>query len=641
MNNAFSENFNSGDDFYMWVNHHWLEKNPIPSDYQRWGGFTVLDNENKDKIKKILEEEYPKDSPFHKLNIIYKQAFDLENRNKCLSEVNELLKPIENAKTIEELLITIIDYKLTFGLTGPFSMFVSNDFKDSNINILHLNSGGLGLPDRDYYFSKENMNEREKYVEFLERYSKYFNKKLNTKALNTEAIYKIEEYLAEHTYTKIEKRKPELQNNPRNLTEIISDYPSFSFLEYAFKKLGKKPGKINVINPKYLKNLELLFKEEKLQNWKDYFTFRFLSAISSFTTEESEKIFFDFYGKVLSGTPEMKPLWKRALMNTENQLGFLIGKKYVEKNFSENAKKQVLEMIKYLIKYLNDRMAGLDWLGDITKKKALEKLEAITYKVGYPDKWREYKADITMENSYLRNNLNCNIDDNKHEFDKLYLEIDKTQWEMFPQEVNAYYSPLTNEIVFPAGILQPPFFSEFVDKAYNFGAIGTVIGHEITHAFDDQGSKFDAKGDLNKWWTDEDYEKYKLKTEIIKEQYNKYSINNVKVNGDLTLGENIADIGGITIALEGFKKYLNHNNQINSQLNLQKELAKFFISYCIIWRCNTRDEEMKVRLLTDPHSPPEFRVNGVLKNIDDFYTTFKISKENKLYLPKENRAKIW
>ena len=331
----------------------------------------------------------------------------------------------------------------------------------------------------------------------------------------------------------------------------------------------------------------------------------------------------------------MHSVWERSLINTQNQLGFLIGQQFIKKHFSETAKHIALDLVKYIKQYLNQRIKVLDWMSESTKLKALEKLDKMNIKIGYPDKWREYKSNIQPEFSYLKNNLYCNMDDHQYIYDKLYKPVDKTEWEMFPQEVNAYYHPSVNEIVFPAGILQPPFFSEKYDMAMNFGGIGSVIGHEITHAFDDQGCKFDSNGDLKNWWTELDYENYKKKTDLIKNQFNNYSINGMKLNGELTLGENIADLGGVSIALQAMKQYLKENPSHNIEYNNLSPIQRFFINYAIIWRGHYREEEIKNRLLTDPHSPPIFRVNGIIKHIDEFHNSFNISNKY------ENRLKIW
>ena len=638
-NHNFSQKYSHDNDFYMWVNEHWIENNPIPPNHQRWGAFSVLDLDIKHKIKKILEE-----TDNSQLHILYNQGLDLETRKQTIEEIKKLLEPIQKSSSIDELLKVVVDYKISFGLPSPVNFLVGNDFENSNFNILHLTAGGLGLPDRDYYLSDAHKREKDEYILFIEKYINFFN--LPDSNNRVQNIYKLEESFAEYTYNNVQKRLPEIQNNPIILEDLLKEYPNFTFVKILFEKLNVTPGKINLNNPTFFKHINKLLSIIDLQTWKDYYIYKFLVSVNSFLSEEVEIIYFNFYSKVLRGAKEMHSIWERSLINTQNQLGFLIGKKFVEKHFSETAKIMALDLVKYIKKYLNERIKNLDWMCDSTKIKALEKLDKMMIKIGYPDKWREYKSNIKSEFSYLKNNLFCNLDDHQYMFDKLYKLVDKTEWEMFPQEVNAYYNPSINEIVFPAGILQPPFFSENYDMAMNFGGIGCVIGHEITHGFDDQGCKFDSNGDLKNWWTESDYEHYKKKTELIKNQFNNYSINDIKLNGELTLGENIADLGGLIISLESMKKYLQEYpseniNKIFNSGNSFTPYQRFFINYAIIWRGNYRDEEIKNRLLTDPHSPPIFRVNGILKNIDDFYNSFILSENSKLYLANENRLKIW
>lgn len=631
----FNKLVKPSDDFFSFVNSEWIKNNPIPSDYSRWGSFVILTEENQKKVKEILEESYPEESKYNKLNILYKQGLD-ENTRKDISEIYDYLKEIKSCDTLQKLLQLVINYQMTWNIESPFRFTVFNDFDDSTYSILHIFTGGLGLPDRDYYFLENKSKERDEYKKFLQKFNDYFEL-----SLDIDGIYDLEKQLAEFTHTKVQKRNPELLRNPRTLDQLKSEYPSFEFLSYFFEKLQVQPGKINISNPVFFANLNKLFYEISLNLWKDYFTYKFLHTVSSYLSVELEKLVFDFYGKFLTGTPEMKPLWKRSIDNVENQLGQLIGKKFVEKYFSERAKKEALEMIHYLKSELRNSIKNLDWMDNTSKTKALEKLDLMTIKIGYPDKWRAYKADLKFTNSYLKNNLLCNKDDNEYRFNKLYKPVDKTEWFMDPHAVNAYYSPSNNEIVFPAGILQPPFFSEHFDSALNFGGIGTVIGHEMTHGFDDEGSKFDGFGNLNIWWSEQDKQKFRSKTDIVKNQYDQYHINGDKVNGQLTLGENIADLGGVCIALEGFKNFLKQHPEKNISIDGFTPIQRFFLSYARIWRYSVRPEEMKKRLLTDPHSPPELRVNGILKNIDDFYLAFDVGESDKLYLDKSSRAKIW
>jgi len=619
LNINFSKKYTPESNFYLWVNQGWKDENYIPDDYQSWGSFNSLEQENKLKIKNLLE----KGDVDIKCKILYEQGLKRKDNN----EINKFLDEIQNCLTLDKLLNISIALYLMFHINHPINFCVYNDFTDSDINILHLDTDGLELPDRDYYFLKSKNKERNEYKIFLRKYADYF--KLFT--LDIESIYNIELELAEATLTNVQKRNIDLQNNPTELSILLKKYPSFTFLKY-FKK-----GKINISNPKFCEKLNELLKSNKysLQVWKDFFKMKVLLSVSSYLSEEVENIYFNFFSKILSGTPRMKPLWKRSLNIIESKLGFLLGKSFVSKYFNEKSKSNALEIIKYLKLDLHNRIKTLNWMDDLTKTKALEKLDNMGIKVGYPDKWREYNVDIKKENSYFKNIILCNIDDSDFIFSKLYQKVDRTEWHMNPQMVNAYYSPSSNEIVFPAGILQPPFFSENYDTALNFGGIGMVIGHEMTHGFDDEGCKFDAKGNLNNWWSPKDYKKYKEKTDLIKQQYNKYSIDGESVNGELTLGENIADLGGITIALESLKKYLKENPSENKLIDNLSPYQRFFINYARIWRCNTRPEEIKHKLLVDPHSPPELRVNGILKNIDDYYKHFNIKTDLMI------RAKIW
>jgi putative endopeptidase len=632
---AFSPNFAPGNNFFMYVNENWINTNPIPNDFSRWGSFTVLQELNNKRVKDIVESSYPEGSEFNKFSILYNQGLDESSRNN-INEIHYYINEIQSTKSIDDLLRLVVDYQMTWNIGSPYYFSVYSDFDDANMNILHLFTGGLGLPDRDYYFLESKQKERDEYKNFIKKFCEHF--KLN---LDLEGIYKLEEKLAEHTHTRVQKRKPELLKNTRTLEQILGDYPSFEFVKYFFEKRNVTPGKINLANPNFFFNLNKLYYELSLQLWKDYYTLKFLMSVKDYLSTDLEKICFDFYGKVLSGTQEMKPLWKRVLSNTEDQLGQLIGQRFVAEYFSPKAKNDALEMIQYLKNELRSSLQNLEWMEANTKTKALEKLDKMKVKIGYPDKWRVYTSDIRKDHSYLKNNLLCNKADNEYRLNKLYNEIDRTEWFMDPQMVNAYYSPSYNEIVFPAGILQPPFFSENYDKALNFGGIGAVIGHEMTHGFDDQGCKYDAFGNLNNWWTEIDNEKYKSKTLVLKNQFDNYVIESMNVNGELTLGENLADLGGVTIALQGLKNYLKENPSEDKLIDGLTPVQRLFVSYSRIWRSNARPEDMKQRILTDPHSPPLFRVNGIVKNIPEFYEVFKINTTDELYLEPNLRAKIW
>ena len=630
LNINFSNNYLPQNNFYLWVNENWKNENKIPKERERWSAFDIQNENINLKIKKLLEEP---NKEYIKCQLLYKQGLK-RNHN---SEIYEYLEDIDKCNNIEQLLNLIIDYQILFKINSPFILNIQNDFLDATTNILHIYTGGLGLPDKSYYNLDSKENIRNEYKIFLKKYSDCFNIKLDI-----ENIYNIEIELAECTYTNIENRNHLIQNNPMYLNEILTKYPSLTCLSYLFKKINKKSEKINIINPKFMSKLNNMFSlESKFKIWKDYFKMKLILSVANYLSQEIEEIYFNFYSKILSGIPNMKPIWERSLINVNNKLGFLIGKYYVEKYFNSESKTTILKMIIYIKEVLYDRINKLDWMHDATKVKAIEKINTMDIKIGSPDKWREYNQIMKKDYSYLKNNILCNLDNFKYVFSKLYDKIDRTEWFMNPHEVNAYYSLSRNEIVFPAGILQEPFFSDKYDIGLNFGGILSIIGHEITHAFDDEGSKYDAKGNLNNWWTPDDFKNYNLKTNNLLEQFNKYSVENESVNGKLTLGENIADLGGVTIALESLKKYLIDNPKNNININNFTQIQRFFINYAIIWASNTRKEEIKNRLLTDVHSPPEFRVNGILKNIDDFYLAFNVKENDLLFLYKKDRVKIW
>jgi len=638
-NNFFSKKkFTPGDNFFMYVNDKWIKSksNYIPDDLSSLSHFTILQDLNNKRVKEIVEDSYPNDSDFNKFSILYKQGID-EKTRKNIKQVYEYIDKINSTTSIEKLLELVTDYQMSWNIGSPFYFSVYSDFENANINILHLFTGGLGLPDRDYYFSQSNQYERIEYKKFLIKFCNYF--KLSN--ININNIYNLEEQIAKHTYTKENKRDPNKLKNTITLKELLKTCPSFKFVKYFFNKLNVIPGKINLSNPTFFSMLNGLYTDSKLQLWKDYYTVKFLMSVKDYLSNDLEDICFEFYDKVLKGTQQIKPLWKRVLSNTENQLGQLIGQCFVKKYFSDKAKLDVCKMIIYLKKELRNSIKKLDWMENETKKKALEKLDNMKIKIGYPDKWKVYTSDIKKENSYLVNNLMCNKSDNEYEFNKLYKKIDRTEWFMNPQTVNAYYSPSYNEIVFPAGILQEPFFSENYDKALNFGGIGAIIGHEMTHGFDDQGCKYDAYGNLKNWWTDGDSKKYKSKTDILKKQFEQYDIGGIKVNSEMTLGENLADLGGVTIAVRGLKKYIKKNPSDNILIDGLNPIQRLFINYSRIWCSKSRPEETKQKLLTDPHSPPLFRVNGILKNIPEFYKVFNVKKFNDLYIKPKERAKIW
>ena len=641
-------------DFYSYVNKDWLEKTRIPDEHSHWGTFSILEKNNKNMIRDLLEKSN------NIASILYKQ-FLIKNNKEDLFIIQRIFYNIDIQNTKLNLFNYMLLLHITFNIHFCLSIDVSSDLDDANFNILHIKSDGLGLPDRDYYFLENKKDIRNKYRIFIDTYSKLFNENLDVNN-----IYNIEKLLASNTYTQVENRQPELLNNPIFFDDFIKKYNNLFFIKSIFNKFNIEqpltkskvlqskpkvlieqhsniacstikevpytsliePNKINILNPKFMNYLNTLIDTISLDKWKEYFKFKVMCSLNKYLTFEIEKCYFDFYGKIINGIKTMKNNKDRSIEITENLLGDVIGKMYVEKYFNPDSKHVVEEMVNNIKNELRIILRNNDWMEESTKEKALVKLDKMNMKIGFPDvpvPDKYSNININSNNPYLKNILLIKKANSLYEASFLYKPLDKSRWFMSPHQVNAYYSPSYNEIVFPAGILQPPMFSLCQDIGSNFGGIGTIIGHEITHGFDDQGCKFDGDGNLKNWWSDNDKIKYNKKTQIIKEQYTKYHIEGQNVNGELTLGENIADIGGVKLSLNALKRF-----------RLGKYYMKdFFINYANIWKIKYQKEKILEKLITDPHSPNIFRVNGVVYNINDFYNTFNI--ENKI----SNYDVIW
>ncbi len=634
------DDFKCGDDFYNYVNNEWILNTKIPDDIQRWGVFQILQDNTLNNIKKILEIPDEKlDSNYKKLKIIYNQFFDYNKRSDPTNIffIQKIFDQINLCVNNDELFRLMFNYELEFNISFPINLIITSNLKDANEVILHLGSGGLGLPDRDYYFDESKEDIRIEYKKFIKKYSQLFGL-----IIDPDTIFNLEKKLAEKTFTRVQKRIPELSDNLTTWSELIKNVPNLKYIEKIFEKANKTPGKTNILNPGYIQFVNDLFHFSNVYDWKQYFCLKIMLTFNNCLSENIEKTYWEFYAKTISGIEKMKPVWKRSLENLEKLLGELLGKFYIEHYFDKKSKDKAIQIFQYIRLELEELLNNNKWMENETKLKAIEKLNKMKIKIGYPDKYeKDYDLleGILESNSFLKNIIKIRKFNIKYKIKKLYKPVNRYQWSMYAHNVNAYYSPNLNEIVFPAGILQAPFFSIDQEDAFNFGGFGSVIGHEITHGFDDQGSKYDSNGNLNNWWTKSDLIKYKQKTDIVKKQYENYTIEGEQINGSLTLGENIADIGGVYISLKAFEKYLQANPNVKKYNFTPKQL--FFINYANIWKSKARKEEILLRLTTDPHSPPMFRVNGVLRNIDEFYEEFKVNSSNKMFLKPEERARIW
>lgn len=622
---------NYKDDFYTYINSEWLNNNKIPDDLSKWSVFNELEEINNNKLKKILESENINEN----LKIIYNQYNDinLKFHPNNLNIINNIINIINKINNYNELFDIMFKLSLLLDISLPININISPNLKNSKLLIPYIVTNGLGLPDKDYYFLKKKKKIRNKYKKFINNYLNLFNIKLDAKY-----IYYIELLLAEKTYNNIDKSNPELQHNIYNYYDLIKLYPNIKYIKYIFVHTNIQPGIINVTNLKYIELLNTLIPNIKLEYWKNYFIFKVLLKFNNCINKNVDDCYFNFYYKTLKGVIAQKPLWKKSIDNINNLLGEILGKEFIKLHFNDNIKKKIYEIIILIKNELLNSIKNNDWMEDNTKIKAIDKLNNISIKIGYPDKYIKNYSNLILNNNdcYLKNIINIFYFDFQYNINQLYKESDKYEWYMRPYQINAYYSPTINEIVFPAGILQEPFFSLEQNMAKNFGGIGIIIGHEIIHGFDNNGCKFDKNGNLFNWWTKNDLIKYQNKLDLLKNQYNEYIIDGTQLNGELTLGENVSDLGGVNLSMKAMIKYYS-----NKKINLTNKLKLFFINFANVWKYKIKKEDKHNRLLTDPHSPPEIRVNGTLKNINNFHKVFDIQPNNKLYLEPNKRITIW
>ena len=637
-----------GVDFYQYSNGNWIKNHPVPDEYSRYGAFDILQEKNYNDLKSILEdaskdEKAEKSSNKRKIGNFYTSGMDTAKIEKDgISPLADEFALIDNIKTIEDFQKEVAHLH-TIGIYPLFFIYAAQDEKNSEMVITQLAQGGLGLSDRDYYLSKDPRSQ-----EILEGYKKHVNKMFTllgndeTKAkAATEEIINIETKLAEVSWTRLELRDPIKGYNKFKLEDLQKKNPNLNWTNY-FSNIGlANAGDINVGQPSFFENMSKLLKDISIDSWKTYLRWNLIHGTASFLSSEFENENFDFYGKVMSGKTKMQPRWKRVLRTVSGGMGEAVGQVYVEKFFPAEAKTKMVTLVNNLKTCLSERIENLAWMGVETKKAAKEKLNTMNVKIGYPDVWRDYtKLEIGTE-SYVKNIMNNDKFEFEFMINKIGKPVDRNEWYMSPQTVNAYYSPTMNEIVFPAGILQPPFFFKDADDAVNYGAIGTVIGHEMTHGFDDQGRQYDKEGNLVDWWTKEDAEKFTKQTAVLVEQYDNFKmLDSLHVDGKLTLGENIADVGGLTVSLNALKSVLAKSGD-TTKIDGFTPLQRFFLSYSQVWSQSIRDKELMRRLKEDVHSPGNARVNGAIVNIPEFYDAFSVKESDPMFLKEEKRAKIW
>ena len=646
------KNTKPSEDFFRFVNGTWLDKTEIPADRTRWGSFNELDQKtNKDALN-ILKDasknpKYKSNTDQGKAVNLFKSILDTVARDKQgIAPIKPYLAKINAVKNIKDLQKLMIEMQPMGGI-GFFGVQVGADDKNSNKNSVSLGAEGLGLPDKDYYTSddKDSKEKREKYVLHVAKMLLFIGENPKKAKETAKRILALETALSQPRLDRVERRDSRLQYNPMTIADLQKITPAINWQNY-FTGIGfAKLDSVIVTQPRYMKALQTIFTQNKVEDWKAYLRWSLLNSAAGQLSTKIGAANFDFYGKTLTGAKKQKPLEERALGVVNETVGEALGKLYVEKMFPAEAKAKAEKMIKNVIQAYQNRINNLTWMSAETKVKAVEKLNKITIKIGYPDKWKDYSTlDVKSPaegGSYFDNMKNISNWYYKEDLGKLKKPVDKTEWGMSPQTVNAYYNPSYNEIVFPAAILQAPFYNYQADEAVNYGGIGAVIGHEISHGFDDSGARYNADGNLVDWWTAEDLKQFTALGTALADQYSALEpLPGIHVDGKFTLGENIGDLGGVNAAYDGLQLALKANGNPGLIDGFTPE-QRFFISWSTIWRSKMRDEALKNQVKTDPHSPGKYRAYVPIQNVDAFYEAFNIKPGDKMYVSPEKRVKIW
>ncbi len=631
------------DDFYQYAVGNWIRNNPIPDDQTRWGAFNILIEETNDQVKTIIDAAVEKASEGNnsiagKVGIFYKVGMDsVKIEELGISPLDEEVERINSIAGKNDL-IKEIAHMHKFSSNPLFFFYATVDAKNSDSVMAGIYQSGLGLPDRDYYVKDDNRSKeiRVKYVEHVKNMFSLMGDKDSQSSANS--IMKFETRLAKASNTKLENRNPNATYNKLTTDEIISIYKAYDWKLYLEQVEIGDPGVVNIHQPKFINEIDKMINDVSLDDWKTYLTWNLVRSMSPYLSSNFVNERFEFNGKFLNGQKVNRPRWKRVQNTTSGALGEAIGQLYVAKYFPPEAK--AMEIVEALKRSMAESIKSLEWMTDATKKEALKKLTGFGVKIGYPDKWREYRDLQVSSDSYIKNVMASNYFYHRETLSKINQPVRKWEWGMNPQTVNAYYSPTRNEIVFPAAILQSPFFNMNVDDAINYGGMGYVIGHEITHGFDDRGRQYDADGNIRDWWTKEDNNKFKVRAQKIIDQYSAFEpLDSLFINGELTQGENIADLGGLIVSYNAFKKTEQYiRGELIDGLTPSE---RFYLNSAQVWKGSIRDEALEVRIKTDTHSPAEYRVIGSLSNIPEFYETFNVKEGDGMYRSLQERVKIW
>ncbi|WP_276978983.1 M13 family metallopeptidase [Flavobacterium filum] len=650
--NHMDKTVKPSDNFFRYVNGTWLDNTEIPADRTRWGSFDELREKTDKDMMEILKEAlknpaYTADSDQGKALNLYRSVMDTITRNKQgVKPLKPFLDKINAVKSVNDLNSLLIEMETQGGI-GFFGVGVGTDAKNSNRNVINVGLGSLGLPDRDYYVSedKDSKEKREKYVAHVARMFTYLGEKPAVAQANAQKVLELETAMAKPRLDRVERRDRRKTYNPMTIAELQKLTPSVNWTTYLTKVGLPVVDTLIVSQPRYMTEVETIFKENKVDHWKAYMRWTLLNRSAGMLSTEIGNANWEFYGKTLTGAIKQRPFEERALQTANGALGEALGKIYVEKMFPAEAKEKARKMIQNVFLAYENRINNLPWMAKSTRENAIAKLNKINVKIGYPDKWKDYSKVVivspTQGGTYFDNMKNITKWRNAENFAKLNKPVDKTEWGMSPQTVNAYYNPSFNEIVFPAAILQPPFYDYRADEAVNYGGIGAVIGHEISHGFDDSGSRYNADGNLVNWWSDEDLKQFTELGGALADQYSQLEpLPGIFVDGKFTLGENIGDLGGVSASLDGLRIHLKQTGNPGLIDGFTPE-QRFFISWATIWRSKARDEAIKNQVKTDPHSPGQYRAYVPLQNVDAFYEAFNIKPGDGMYLVEEKRVKIW
>jgi putative endopeptidase len=613
-------------DFYQYACGTWIKNNPIPPDQSRWGRFSELQERNRDVLHEILEAaakaDANRDPVTRQIGDYYAACMDQSGIDaRGVAAFKPVLDRIHNLKDKAQLAEEIAQQQRG-GVGSVFEFGSGQDFKDSTKVIAQLDQGGLGLPERDYYLKtdEKSVELRKQYLVHVQRIFELMGDKPDVAKAHADTVMKLETALAKGSLDNVSRRDPEKVYHKMTKAELQALSPLFHWNQYLQNSGSPEFESVNVAWPDFFKAMNAEIQSESLDDWKTYLTWHAVHAESAFLPHQFADEMFDFFGKTLTGAKEQRPRWKRCVDFTDNELGEAVGQKFVERTFGKEGKQRTLDMVDRLEKALGADLKEVSWMTPATRQKAIQKLAAIKNKIGYPDHWRDYSSVVIKRDDPLGNTVHADEFEFQRQLNKIGKPVDRTEWAMSPPTVNAYYDPQMNDINFPAGILQPPFYDNDMDDAVNFGGIGMVIGHELTHGFDDEGRQFDASGNLKDWWTPEDAKEFDQREACVVNEYSKFTVAGANVNGKLTLGENTADNGGVRVALMALETELA--NKTRPEIGGYTPEQRFFLSFGQVWCTNSREEAERLQVQTDPHSPARFRVNGVVQNMPEFQKAF-------------------